>query len=220
VRSDRRRWLAAVAAFGAAPLLALAGCGRKAKALACRLPADATVLAIGDSITRGHGADGAGYAEQLQALLAAPGGRPGVTVVNAGIDGERSEGLLVRIEAALAEHRPAVVLLTSGGNDFLRGVPEADTARHLRAVLERIRAAGAAPMLFAVPKPSLAAGIGFGADHPLYAGLAAAGEVLVLDGVVADVLGQPDLRSDQIHPNRAGYARMAQSAFEALQRCA
>jgi acyl-CoA thioesterase-1 len=210
---QRRRLLAAL------PLLALAGCGRKPEAQACRLPADAKILAIGDSLTRGHGADGAGYAEQLQALLEAPGGRPGLTVVNAGIDGERSDGLLGRIDTALAEHRPAAVLVTSGGNDLLRRLDEADTRRNLRGVLERIRAAGAAPILFAVPRLSLAAAGGFASDHPLYEELAAAGEAVVLGGVVAGVLNEPDLRSDAIHPNRAGYARMAQSAFDALQRC-
>lgn len=211
----RRRRLVA-----AALLAGVAGCGRRPKPLACTLPGGATILAIGDSITRGYGADGSGYAEQLQALLDAPGGRPGLTVVNAGIDGERSDGLLARIDAALAEHRPAAVLVTSGGNDFLRRVDEADTRRHLREVLERIRGAGAAPFLFAVPKPSLAAAGGFASDHPLYAELASTGDAVVLGGVVAGVLNEADLRSDQIHPNRAGYARMAQSAFDALKRCA
>jgi acyl-CoA thioesterase I len=213
---QRRRLLTALPLLA---LLALAGCGRKPQAFACRLPADARVLAIGDSLTRGYGADGSGYAEQLQGLLDGPGGRPDLTVVNAGRDGERSDGLLARIDAALAEHQPAVVLLTSGGNDFLRRVGEDDTRRQLRAVLERVRAAGAAPVLFAVPRPGLAAAGGFASDHPLFEELADGGQALVIAGVVAGVLNEPDLRSDQIHPNRAGYARMAQAAFDTLKRC-
>ncbi|HMM87315.1 GDSL-type esterase/lipase family protein [Azohydromonas sp.] len=187
---------------------------------ACRLPPGATVLAIGDSLTRGHGADGQGYAEQLQALLARDGSaHAGVEVVNLGIDGERSAGLRARIDDALAAHRPAVVLITSGGNDFLRRVAADETRAHLRAVVDRVRAAGATPMLFAVPAPTLGAAVGLADAHPLYAELADDTGVHVIDGVVADVLSRDALRSDRIHPNAAGYARMAQAAFDALQRC-
>jgi len=196
----------------------LAGCGRKPDALAdCRLPAGATLLAIGDSLTRGHGAEGQGYAEQLQALLAA--GRPGTAVVNLGIDGERSEGLAGRIDAALAEHKPAVVLVTSGGNDFLRRVAEAETRRHLRTVVDRVRASGAHALVFGVPPPGLAAAVGVASDHSLFADLAQEGKAHVLRGVVAGVLAREALKADPIHPNREGYAVMAKAAFEALGRC-
>lgn len=208
------------AALLLAAALALAGCSRKSDPLAaCRLPAGATVLAIGDSLTRGHGAEGQGYAEQLQALLAAAPGRDGTKVLNLGIDGERSDGLLGRIDAALAEHRPAVVLLTSGGNDFLRRVAAADTRRNLRTVVDRVRGAGAHALLFAVPSATLATAAGLGGDHALFDELAEDGKVHVLRGVVAGVLAREALKADTIHPNREGYAVMARAAFDALARC-
>lgn len=208
------------AALLALALLALAGCGRKPDALAdCRLPPDATVLAIGDSLTRGYGAGGEGYAEQLQQRLADAPGRGGVRVVNLGIDGERSEGLLARLDGALAEHRPAVVIVTSGGNDFLRRVSAEQTRRNLREAVARIRAAGAQPLLFAIPEPSLAAAAGIASSHALYAEIAEDGAAHVIDAVVAEVLADEALKSDRIHPNRAGYARMAGAAFAALERC-
>jgi acyl-CoA thioesterase-1 len=195
------------------------GCGRRPAAAECRLPAGATVLAIGDSLTRGHGADGQGYAEQLQALLAQQPGRQDVSVRNLGINGETSAELAARIDAALAEHRPAVVLITSGGNDILRRVAQEDTHRHLAAVVKEVRAAGAYPMLFAVPRPSLAAAAGLPSDHPLFDTLAGELKLQVLPGVVASALARPDLKSDQIHPNAAGYALMASAAAEALAAC-
>jgi len=199
----------------AAAVLA-AGCGRRddAALAACRLPAGATVLAIGDSLTRGFGAEGGeGYAEQLQARL---GTR--AVVVNRGIDGERSEGLLARLEAELAEHRPAAVLITSGGNDFLRR-DDARTLANLRQAVERVQAAGATPLLFAIPQPGLGAVIGRLATHPLYDTLQEEGRAHVIEDVVTEVLSAPALKSDQIHPNRAGYARMAEAAEAALRRC-
>lgn len=198
----------------------LAGCGRTPDPLAeCRLPANGTVLAIGDSITRGFGADGNGYAEQLQALLAADPARAGIAVVNRGLDGERSAGLLARLDDELAEHEPAVVLITSGGNDFLRRVPEADTRRQLAEAVERVRARGAFPIVFGIPRPSLAAAVGRVDEHPLYEDLAEAGRAHVIRDTVAEVLSDESLKSDTIHPNAAGYARMARAAAEALGRC-
>jgi acyl-CoA thioesterase I len=215
---NRRVPLRAIAALAFA--LLLTACGRRADPMAeCRLPAGATVLAIGDSLTRGAGADGRGYPEQLQALLDAPAGRPGVTVKNLGIDGERSAGLRARIDAALAEHRPAVVLITSGGNDFLRRAGDDETVRELTAVVERVRAGGALPVLFGIPRPSLAAAVGRPSDHALFVTLADALRVPLIPGVVADVLSQEALKSDAIHPNAAGYAVMAHAAFERLARC-
>lgn len=204
--------LAAVAAL-------VTGCGRRTAATECKLPAGATVLAIGDSLTRGHGADGQGYAEQLQPLLARQPGRQDISVRNLGINGETSAELAARIDAALAEHRPAVVLVTSGGNDFLRRAAEEDTRRHLVDVVKKVRAAGAHAVLFAVPQPSLAAAVGLPSDHPLYEALAGELKLPVLPGVVAGVLAKPELKSDQIHPNAAGYALMASAAAEALSSC-
>lgn len=210
-----RRGLPAALLLAAAVLVA--GCGRRddAALAACRLPPGATVLAIGDSLTRGFGAEGGeGYAEQLQARLG-----PRATVVNRGIDGERSDGLLARLEAELAEHRPAAVLITSGGNDFLRRGDDARTLANLRQAVERVQAAGATPLLFAIPQPGLGAVIGRLSSHPLFETLQGEGRAHVIEDVVTQVLSEPALKSDQIHPNRAGYARMAEAAEAALRRC-
>ena len=192
----------------------LVACSRTDGPIAgCHLPSDGTVLAIGDSLTRGFGAPGNGYAQQLQAAL------PALTVVNLGLDGERSAGLRARIDEALAEHRPAVVLITSGGNDFLRRVPESQTRQQLDGVLDRVVAAGAYPVLFAVPAPTLSALAGMAGEHAMFDALARRGDVHVIRGTVAEVLSDDTLKSDAIHPTREGYARMAAAAQAVLARC-
>lgn len=202
------------AALAVALSAALAGCGRDAPTMAgCSLPSGATVLAIGDSLTRGHGAPGNGYAEQLQALLPAD-----ITVVNAGVDGERSEGLLDRIGAALDEHRPAVVLITTGGNDFLRRVPDDETRRNVAAIVDRVRDQGATPVLFGIPRASLTAAAGLLSEHDLYEDLADDGVPVIRD-VVTRVLSDDALKADRIHPNASGYAQLAQAAQQALAGC-
>jgi acyl-CoA thioesterase I len=199
--------------LAAALAASLAGCSRDVDPMAgCTLPSGATVLAIGDSITRGLGAPGNGYAEQLQAL------RPDLSIVNAGIDGERSAGLLERIDTALDEHRPAVVLITTGGNDFLRRVPEADTRRNVAAVVQRVRDQGSTPVLFGIPRASLTAAAGLLSEHDLYEDLADDGVPVIRD-VVTQVLSDDALKADRIHPNASGYARLAQAAQQVLAGC-
>jgi lysophospholipase L1-like esterase len=140
-------------------------------------------------------------------------------VLNQGIDGERSAGLLERLDATLGANRPSVVLVTIGGNDFLRKADEGETRANLESIVNRIRAAGAFPVVFAVPRPSLAAAAGLGSDHPIYGQLAESTGTAIIEDVVGEVLADEELRSDTIHPNALGYARMAQAAFEALSDC-
>jgi lysophospholipase L1-like esterase len=203
---------------GACLFLLLMACGGTPPPQ-CQLPPDGTVLAIGDSITRGYGADGHGYAEQLQVLLQGSAGRERVSVLNLGIDGERSAGLLERLDEVLVSHRPSVVLITSGGNDLLRRVDAEEIRQNLRAAAGKVRAAGAWPVLFAVPQPSLAAAAGFGSDHPLFEELAATGGLTVIPDAVEEALSREEWRADRIHPNRLGYAVMAEAALGALSAC-
>ena len=51
----------------------------------------------------------------------------GWNVVNAGISGDTSAGALERLPALLQEHQPRLVVVSIGGNDFLRRMPVADT---------------------------------------------------------------------------------------------
>jgi acyl-CoA hydrolase len=205
-----------IATFAAASLLA--ACTDRAPSSAdCRIAPEGTILAIGDSITRGFGASGNGYPEQLEALLASAG-RSDIEVVNRGIDGERSDGLLARIDDEIDRHRPGVVIITSGGNDFLRR-QEADVELRLAAIVDRVRAAGALPILFAVPKPGVGAAFGVLSDHPVYQAISDAKDVLVIEEVVSDVLSSQALKADAIHPNARGYGQMAEAAAAALKNC-
>lgn len=144
---------------------ALSACGRKKPALT-RLPAGSAVLALGDSLTWGTGAaPETSYPAVLQGLT-------GWRIANAGVPGDTSAGALARLPGLLQEGAPQLVLVSIGGNDFLRRLPESDTRRHIQAICEQIRASGAQTLLIAVPALSMRAALGSPADHPLYADLA------------------------------------------------
>lgn len=190
--------------------LAIAACGKPQRA---PLSPDSTVLALGDSLTWGSGASSAEAA--WPALLAA---RSGWRVINAGVPGDISAGALQRLPALLDEHQPKLVIVSLGGNDFLRGVPAAVTEANLAAILAAALAAGAKALLVAVPRPTaLGAALGSLSDHPLYEKLADSAHVPLLAGAWSEVLGDATLKSDPIHANDAGYARFAERAHARLR---
>ncbi len=191
---------------------ALGGCGRKKPTAGAALPAGSTVLALGDSITFGTGADSAAaYPAQLAALA-------GWSVVNAGVPGDTATQAAERLPALLAEHKPALVILSAGGNDFLRRVPAAETEAALRNAIGLAREAGAQVLLVAVPQPSIGATLGAGlSDHPLYAKLADELKLPLHANGWATVLGDEKLRADQIHANAAGYRAFAEGSAATLR---
>ncbi len=186
-------------------LLLTSGCGGS-RAPVYRVSADQVILAFGDSLTRGQGAaQGQAYPEQLAQLT-------GWTVITSGVNGETTPAALERLPAVLRETQPDVVLLCLGGNDFLRKHGTDTTRRNLAALLRMIRAAGAQPVLVAVPEPTLLAL----SDHALYAQLAREEGVPLISNVISEVLKKSSLRADRFHPNARGYAQIAQAISAAL----
>jgi acyl-CoA hydrolase len=201
----RRGFLAAAGAAAA-----LAACGRKPRLAA--LPAGAAVLALGDSITSGTGA---APQASYPAVLA---GLTGWNVVNAGVPGDTSAGALARLPGLLQEHAPQLVLVSIGGNDFLRRLPVADTRANIRRIAEEAGRAGAQVVLVAIPEASaLAAATRSLGDHPLYEELASELKLPLHAGGWAEVLGDPALRSDPIHANAAGYQAFARGLASRLR---
>ncbi|HZF86388.1 MAG TPA: GDSL-type esterase/lipase family protein [Burkholderiaceae bacterium] len=176
------------------------------------LPASATVLALGDSLTFGYGAPPeAAWPAQLASIT-------GWQVVNEGVNGDTAEGALARLGPLLAAQRFDAILVGIGGNDMLRGVPADTTRSRIAELLAQARAHTPHVALVATPAPdAMRAAVGALSDAPFYAELARAGEALLIPGVYADVLSDGALRSDRIHANAQGYARIAQQIAEHLR---
>ena len=205
-QTTRRGFAARTLALGAAALLgtALAGCGRS-QGKAQPVPAGSTVLALGDSLTYGTGASAeTSYPTVLAELT-------GWNVVNAGVPGDTSAQALARLPALLAEHQPKLVIVSIGGNDFLRKLPESDTHAHVHAICKQSLDAGAQVLLVAVPRATVAAALGQMTDHALYAEVAKDLKIPLQREAWGEVLAQPDLRADAVHANARGYAQFARS---------
>ena len=171
------------------------------------LSADATVLAFGDSLTHGTGANaGESYPEVLAMLT-------GRKVINAGVPGETTADGLSRLPRVLEETDPDLVILCLGGNDFLRKHPHAMTRANLERMINMVRAEHIPLVLVAVPEPAL-----FSGSAPVYRKLAEEMKLPLENEIVNDVLRDSDLKSDPIHPNAAGYRKIAQALAELLKK--
>lgn len=176
-----------------------------------RLPASATVLALGDSLTAGYGAgEGEDYPAQLAQIT-------GWNVINGGVSGDTSAQALARLPE-LMRRRPDLVIVSIGGNDFLRKIPESETRTHIRAILDTVKQAHCPVVLVAIPYITAGALLGSLSEHPLYDDLAAESALPLLKGAWADILGDKDLKSDAIHANAAGYRRFAEEMAAFLKR--
>lgn len=191
-------------------LAVLGACGKSPRHAV--VPAGQTVLAFGDSVTFGTGA---GPGEDWPTLLAAS---TGWQVVNAGVPGDTAQAAQPRLPALLAQHRPALVIIEIGGNDFLRRRSAAEVKADVRGLVQVAKASGAQVVLVAVPALSLLAAVaGRPSDAPLYAELADEEQVALVPDVFSSVLGDAALRADAIHPNAAGYRQMAQGLQQRLK---
>jgi acyl-CoA thioesterase-1 len=194
----RRRLLVTLTALAATTTVLSACSKRSSKAQA--LPAGSTVLALGDSLTSGVGAAAdTAYPAVLQELT-------GWQVVNGGVSGDTTAQALARLPALLQEHQPALVIVSIGGNDFLRQMSPAGARDTIREIIRTARAGGAQVLLVGVPQVSLlAAGTGRLGDHPMYAELAEELKLPLHAEGWADVLSKPELRADTVHANAQGY---------------
>ena len=98
--------------------------------------ATTTVIVLGDSITAGYGLDASeSYPSLLQQRLTAHD----VRIINAGLSGDTTAGGLRRLDWLL-KGKCDVLVVALGANDGLRGVPVAETASNLKAIIRKTKA--------------------------------------------------------------------------------
>lgn len=186
-------------------VLSLAGCGDKVPPVA-KLAATDVVLAFGDSLTYGTGAKAEdSYPVVLGQLI-------GRTVVRSGVPGEQTAGGLARLPEVLDEHKPRLVIVCLGGNDMLRKGTPANIEANLRKILQEIKSRGIDAMLIGVPTPSLIA------NPPEFYSKLAKEFVIPYEGdIITSVLYKSELKSDPIHPNAAGYRKVAEAVADLMR---
>lgn len=190
------------------------------------------IVCHGDSLTEGSDIDAAyRWPVLLQNAL-------GVAVVNTGIGGDTTAGLLSRFNQDVVSRKPIAVILMGGTNDFWWDLPVNTVMANLYSMAYQARHHDIAPV-FGLPLPFDAEAAqkqpfsppeaGYDRLHSMLDRLAAKmktaaeeSEIPVLDfyGLFMDDRGRAktdDLLEDGVHPNKPGHRKMAEMAAEQLK---
>ncbi len=171
-----------------------------------------TILAAGDSLTAGFGINPEdNYPSLLEKKLRKSGHR--VTVINGGISGETSGDLLARIDTLLML-QPDIVIIETGINDNLRGIPADFTETNIAAILARLSDEGITVILTGMKMAGKTGECLPEAFHAIYSKLAEKTKVIYMPFFLEGVKGNKDLElPDRLHPNAKGYAVIVENLY-------
>ena len=174
------------------------------------------ILALGDSLFAGYGlAPGQSYPARLEAALQARG--IPARIVNAGVSGDTSADGLARADFVLKSmpKKPALVIISLGGNDLLRAVPPAETRKSMAALLAKFAEARIPVVVMGMLAPP-----NLGADYArqfnaLYPALAKQHGARLVPFFLQPLLGHPELiQRDHVHPTLPGIDAMVAHTLE------
>jgi acyl-CoA thioesterase-1 len=177
-----------------------------------------TVVFLGTSLTAGLGLEPErAYPALIQRKIDSAG--LDFRVVNAGVSGETSAGARRRIDWLLRQP-VAVLVLETGANDGLRGLPPDSLRANIQAVFDRARTLRTPPRLVLVgmrvpPNYGLAYSRRFEAVYPE---LARANDAVLVPFLLERVGGVAALNQpDGIHPTAEGQRVMAETVWRVLE---
>ncbi|MFI3220370.1 MAG: GDSL-type esterase/lipase family protein [Methylococcales bacterium] len=193
-------------------LILLTACSKSEKVFD-KLPADAVILAFGDSLTYGTNVnEEQSYPSVLEQLSSH-------SVINSGAVGELSADGLKRLPAVLDEEHPQLLVLIHGGNDILRRIPHEQIAANLTAMIAEAKKRNIKVVMLGVPALQLFSAVGLFSleSDPLYQQVAEAEKVPIDLKSLPEIISRRELKSDQVHPNAQGYQRLADAVFTLLK---
>lgn len=164
------------------------------------------IVAFGDSLIQGVGASSSNT--NLVSALSSKIGKP---IINLGVSGNTTADGLSRI-SELDRYKPKVVILLLGGNDYLRKVPKETTFNNLEKLIQEIHKRGSTVLLLGVRGGLLKDN--FDKD---FEELSKKYNTAFVPNVLSGLLLDKRYMSDEIHPNDAGYEKIALRVLPVLK---
>jgi len=177
----------------------------------------ASILVLGDSLS---GAWGINTDEGWVALLQQKLSKQGFDykVINASVSGDTTRTGLSRIESALQQHKPAVVIVALGGNDGLRGLAFSEIESSLASIIERCQKDGAQVLLSGVRLPPNYGPVYIEQFAALYERLSGQYNVPLVPRMLDQVAENRALmQQDGIHPKAEAQAQIMQNVWVGLE---
>jgi len=160
-----------------------------------------TIVALGDSLTEGLGVkEQDNYPSVLQQYLPNH-----INVINAGLSGETSSGLINRLNWVLKQ-KPDLTILNIGANDAIRGLPIKLTTNNIDKIISQIKQADSDVILAGMQIYDNLGKKYVQQFSNMYQQLANKHDIPLIPFFLQNVAGIPDLnQNDMIHPNAKGY---------------
>ena len=177
----------------------------------------AAILVLGDSLSGAWGIDkDEGWVALLQQKLIKQGFD--YKVINASVSGDTTRTGLSRVDSALQEHKPSIVIVALGGNDGLRGLAFSEIESSLASIIERCQKDDAQVLLSAVRLPPNYGPVYIEQFAALYQGLSERFGVPLVPRMLDQVAENRDLmQQDGIHPNAKAQPRIMQNVWLGLE---
>jgi acyl-CoA thioesterase-1 len=172
-----------------------------------------TIVIFGDSLSAGYGIEvDQSWATLLQSRLEEQGYEH--QVVNASISGETTEGGATRIDSALQDFSPDLIILELGGNDGLRGFPATRMKANLEKIVTRAKATGAAVILLGIRIPTNYGSRYSSEFEDVFRQLSVDLDVKWIEFFMEGIAMNDDLlQDDRIHPNAAAQPILLDNAW-------
>lgn len=170
-------------------------------------PYGKNIILFGNSLASGYGV------AQEQSFCSLLSQRLGVEIINAGREGDTTSLAIKRFQSDVLDREPKVVIIELGGNDILQQIPRPETLKNLETMIIQSQEAGAAVVLLGVEGP-----LGLGGLGGMYKELSREHGTGLVKNILKGLLGRSQYMADQIHPNPAGHAIIADRVEKELRR--
>lgn len=175
-------------------------------------------MVLGDSLSAGYGLPpGTGWVNLLERRLQSQ--FPDDSVINISISGEITLGGRNRIEQALKDHVPDIVIVALGANDGLQGRPISSIYENLEAIILTCKRYNATPLLVGMQLPP-----NYGISYTqkfrdIYSRLAQDQQVQLVPFLMEGFGDQPEFfQADGIHPAIQAQKKILDNIWPALAK--
>ena len=171
-----------------------------------------TIIAVGNSLTAGLGvSERNAWPALVQNKLREEGYSR--LVINAGISGETSSALLRRIKWILSQ-KPDIVILESGANDGLRGIPIPVIKDNISKAVQMLQEEDVTVILTGMQIVQNLGPLYTESFAAIYSAIAGERQCLLIPFLLQGVAGKVSLnQEDTIHPNEEGHSIIARTVY-------